>query len=451
MLGKLLKNFSAPPAPISVPLADAGAPADVLRAATPALSAEEVLERQGQVEEAERRLRAAAADAEDAAALEALGAFLLRRKRYDEAQTLLDEALARLPGSAGLLLVRGHLAQLRMQVAEAVRYFRMSLALRPGHAQTRFHLATQLLLLGQLREAMLHLSARLELPGHNMPYWVRSVPQWRGEPLAGKRLVIEADWGGLGDELQFARYIEMVRRDYQPALLQVACSDGCRRLIERIPGVDLAFSAAGAVQADYHIGLMDIATIYGTELVDIPAPARYLSAPPGDVAYWGRRLAAVPQTAGVLRIGLCWAAAFWQGPGGRSDKSVPLEMLAPLGALPGLRVISLQKGAGRDELPCAGLDVEDYTDDLEDMGDTAALIENLDLVLTVDTSVAHLAAALGKPVVMLLKVESGMFWLLEREDSPWYPAMRLLRQQRAGEWQEVCGRAVELLRTWPRA
>jgi len=145
MLGKLLKNFSAPPAPISVPLADAGAPAEVLRAATPVFTAEEVLERQGQVEEAERRLRAAAADADDAAALEALGAFLLRRKRYDEAQALLDEALARMPGSAGLLLARGHLAQLRMQVAEAVRYFRMSLALRPGDPQTRFNLATQLL------------------------------------------------------------------------------------------------------------------------------------------------------------------------------------------------------------------------------------------------------------------------------------------------------------------
>ncbi|MDB5806736.1 MAG: glycosyltransferase 9 family protein [Betaproteobacteria bacterium] len=452
MLGKLFRNFSAPAAPAAMPPADTGPPAELLRAAAPVLSAEEVLERQGEVAEAERRLRAAvAADVDDAVAIEALGAFLLRRRRFDEAQALLDEALARLPDDGGLLATRGHLAQLRLQVPEAIGYFRLSLAARPGHARTRYHLGTQLLLAGEMREAFMHMAVRLELPGHNTPYWVKTLPRWHGEPLAGKHLLVEVDWGGLGDEVQFARFIEIVHRDYRPASLQVACSDVCRRLIEAIPGVDRAFTTAGAISADYHIGLMDIPGVIGTELETIPAPPRYLSALPGDVAYWGRKLAAAPQAkSGVLKVGLCWAAGFWHGRDGRSAKSIPLPLLAALGSLPDVRFISLQKGSGRDELPCPGVEIEDYTEDLEDMGDTAALVENLDVVLTVDTAVAHIAGALGKPVIMLLMRESGMFWLLEREDTPWYPGMRLLRQARSGEWQEVCARAVEALRTWPR-
>jgi len=452
MLGKLFRNFSAPAA--ALPLVDLGPPEELLRAAAPVLSAEEVLERQGEVAQAERRLRAAlAADGDNAAATEALGAFLLRQSRFDEAQALLDEALRRLPDDGGLLMVRGHLAQLSMQVPEAIGYLRLSLAARPGHARTRYHLGTQLLLAGEMREAFIHMAVRLELPGHNAPYWVKSLPRWRGEPLAGKRLLIEVDWGGLGDEVQFARFIEIVHRDYQPASLQVACSEGCQRLIARIPGVDRAFTVAGSVTADYHIGLMDIPGVYGTELETIPAPARYLSALPGDVAYWGRKLAAAPRAAaqaGALKVGLCWAAGFWQGRDGRSAKSIPLPLFGVLESLQGMRFISLQKGSGRDELPCPGVEIEDYSEELEDMGDTAALIENLDVVLTVDTAVAHIAGALGKPVIMLLMRESGMFWLLEREDSPWYPSMRILRQKHAREWDEVCARAAALLGAWPR-
>lgn len=446
MLGRFLKKNA--PAPAAAPARDAGPPPEVLRAATTTLSAEEMLERQGRVAETEQRLRAAAADADDAAALEALAAFLLRQRRLDEAQDVLDEALARMPGAAGLLLARGLLAQARLDVDEAVACLRLALAARPRHADTRYHLAMQLLLKGELREAMLHMSARLERPGHNAPYWTRTLPRWQGEPLAGRRLLIEADWGGLGDELQFARYIACVRRDFAPASLQVACSEACERLIAAIPGVDRAFSAAGAVEADCHIGLMDLPVIYGHELADIPAPARYLEPLPGDVAHWSRRLG--ERRAGELRVGLCWAAEYWGGGEGRSEKSVPLPLFAGLAALPGLRCVSLQKGRGRAELPCAGLRIEDYTEDIEDMGDTAALIDNLDAVLTVDTSVAHLAGALGKPVIMLLKRESGMFWLLEREDTPWYPRTRIVRQAKRGEWAAECARAVTLLREWRR-
>jgi len=441
---------SAPAAADAASPSFAPAPPPAAPVTASPLQAAQQFEREGRLAEAERLLRAQAADLDDIAAQDALGAFLLRQRRLDEARALLLPALDRFPGSPSILFTCGHLAQLSLQVDRAIELFRLVLAVEPHHAGARFHLATQLFLKGELREGFLHLRARRELPGHNTPYWAATIAPWRGESLAGKRLLIAPDWGGLGDEIQFARYIELIHRDYQPASLHVAASQECLRLIEAIPGVEHAFFEVGAVSADYHIGLMDIPCVYGTELESVPARPRYLGVAPAEAAYWQRRLGAA-QGAG-LRIGLCWSAAYWGGAaGGRSDKSLPLSLLAPLGALPGARFISLQKGSGRDELPCPGMAIEDYSADLEDLADTAALMENLDVVVTVDTSVAHLAGALGKPVIMLLKWDSGMFWLLERDTSPWYPTLRIVRQTRPGDWAEVCARVLHLLREWPLA
>ncbi len=460
MLGRLIRGFAPRPADsrgesgvASAGAARAGMPAYSPPGAGTPLSPAAMAEHNGEPAVAERLLRAAAdLSPNDGDALGALGEFLLRTQRTDEARSLLEASLKRLPESAALLFACAHLARLSMDVDLAIDLFRLALAARPGFAAARFHLATQLFLKGQMREGFLHFRARREQPGHNTPFWAASIPVWHGESLTDKRLLIEIDWGGLGDEIQFARYIEMIHRDYRPLSLMVGCSAACRRLIAAIPGVDLAFVETGAVEADYHIGMMDIPCVYGTDMATIPAPPRYLDAPADDIAHWRQRLGTAPG----LRVGLCWSAAYWGKGEGRSDKSVPLSQLAVLGQIEGLRFISLQKGAGCAELPCPGLQMEDYSGDLEDMADTAALIENLDVVVTVDTSVAHLAGALGKPVLMLLKRESGMFWLLERDISPWYRSVRILRQERRkvqngqGDWAEVCAQAAAFLRAWPR-
>lgn len=386
-----------------------------------------------------------AADPDDAEALEKLAELLLRKGRLDEARTLLEPALVRLPAHPGLLFARGHLAQLSLEVPQAVTFFRQALAARSDDPLVQFHLATQLFQLGEMREGFELMQARHALPGHNTPPWARTIAPWRGEALKGKRLIVTHDWGGADDEIRFMRYLEWLAREYRPASLHVACSGECLRLVEAIPGVIKAFAEAGAVSADYQVGLMDLALVHGTGLDKLPAPRRYLAAPMGDVHYWQRKLAQA-DTRPALRVGLCWSASPWGG----GDKSVPLALFAALGSLPGLRLVSLQKGAGRAEIAASDLAIEDHTAQLEDLADSAALIENLDIVVTVDTPLAHLAAALGKPVLLLLKRGGGTFWLLGRDYSPWYPTMKIFRQARDGEWGEVCARVMVALRHWPR-
>jgi hypothetical protein len=187
---------------------------------------------------------------------------------------------------------------------------------------------------------------------------------------------------------------------------------------------------------------MSLPHAVGTTLETIPATTPYLTADPADVAHWRDRLAGL---AG-LRVGLCWA-------GGRTRnlrqiandrrRSITLDMLASLGEISGVQFISLQKGppAAEAARPPQGMELHDFTEDLHDFADTAALIEGLDLVISVDTAVAHLAGALGKPVWVLNRFDTDFRWLQNRDDSPWYPSLRQFRQPTPGEWHSVINRA----------
>lgn len=187
---------------------------------------------------------------------------------------------------------------------------------------------------------------------------------------------------------------------------------------------------------------MSLPHAVGTTRETIPATTPYLTADPADVAHWRERLAGL---AG-LRVGLCWA-------GGRSDnlskivvdrrRSITLDTLAPLGEISGVQFISLQKGAPAAEAarPPQGMELRDFTEDLHDFADTAALINNLDLVISVDTAVAHLAGALGTPVWVLNRFDTCFRWPRDRDDSPWYPSLRQFRQPTPGDWHSVVGRA----------
>jgi tetratricopeptide (TPR) repeat protein len=461
MLGGLLRSLKAPARPaadIAVPAtAVPSAPAAEPAAPLPPAAAAPAADLLALAEQAMRRGDAAAALAawrdhagacpHDPEAAAMYGGQLVRHGRLDEAQSVLDTALRRFPASAPLLFNRAGVAQARMRVDEAIAFCRLALAAQPGLAMARFVLSTMLMLKGEYREAMLLFRARNELNAADPAAWPRNVPRWEGQPLAGKRLLVWLDWGGLGDELQFARYLAPLAREHRPARLVLGCTREGRRLYARIPGVDAALHEPGGELVDYQIPIIDLALFYPPSPQSIPPGAAYLRAPQAEVERFAARLA--PRAG--RRIGLCWSSGFW-GKSTRSDKSVPLEQLAVLADLPDIRWVSLQKGPGRNELRCPGLAIDDLDADLNDLADTAALIENLDLVVSVDTAVAHLAGALGKPVIMLLKWDSGNFWLLEREDSPWYPSMRILRQRTAGDWSEVAGRLKALLaapQAWP--
>jgi hypothetical protein len=379
-------------------------------------------------------------------ALVLLGETLLRDERPAEAQSLLEHAVRLRPMSWPTLHTLGFALQAQQNLPAAIGVTRLALALHPQAQDTRFMLATQLLLSGAYREAFLHFRAR-DTAGTRAHYpWSEFMPRWEGEPLDGRHLLIWTDWGGLGDELVLARYISMVRKKYRPAGLLVICTRENRRLLGHIEGVDAAISEGGALRFDCHIPLADLPCIFATELATVPGQVPYLRADPADQARWAERLAHLPG----LKIGLCWSSGFWNFgtdfDQARLIKSVPLALLAELGGIKGVSLVSLQKGNARAELSGSGLAVHDFDADLRDMADTAALAFNLDLVLTVDTSVAHLAGALAKPVLVLMPHASGTFWLLQTERSPWYPTARILRQAQPREWAPVAARAVAIVR-----
>ncbi|MDB5805252.1 MAG: repeat-containing protein [Betaproteobacteria bacterium] len=377
---------------------------------------------------------------DDVDAAATFGGYLVSQKRLEEAAAVMLPALQRFPGAAPLLFNAGGLAQARRHTDEAIRLYRLALAAEPLFAMARFMLSIQLMLKGEYREGLILMRARNELANPPATGWPREIPRWQGQSLAAKRLLVWLDWGGLGDELQFARYLAPLARDCQPGELIFACSEAGRRLYAGIPGVNQALSLISDIEVDYQVALLDLPVVFASDLDNMPSAAPYLAAPAADIARWAERLA----PARGRKIGLCWGAGFWGGQT-RSDKAVPLEMLAGLAALPQATFISLQKGPAREELPCPGLTILDFDAELNDLADTAALIHNLDLVISVDTSVAHLAGAVGKPVILMLKWESGNFWLLDREDSPWYPSMRIARQAGAGDWQSVVRRVLEML------
>jgi hypothetical protein len=267
-------------------------------------------------------------------------------------------------------------------------------------------------------------------------------PEWRGEALAGRSIVIYSEQG-LGDTIQFARFLPVIAA--AGARVIFLCHPNLLRLfrglseeIERIASCD------PARPFDYQCALMSLPLHLGVELRNLPAKTPYLAAEPDRVAAWRSRIGAHG-----FKIGIAWQG----NPKGKIDRgrSVPLAQFAPLASVPGMRLISLQKRHGLDQLTRLPdtMRVEDLGafDDGEDAFiDTAAIMENLDLIVTSDTATAHLAGALGRPVWVVLQYVPDWRWMLDRPDSPWYPAMRLYRQRIRGRWEEPFGEMAEALR-----
>jgi hypothetical protein len=221
------------------------------------------------------------------------------------------------------------------------------------------------------------------------------------------------------------------------------------RLLAQLPGVATIIARGNPLpRFDLQCPLMSLPRALGTTLETIPAAIPYLDPEPLLAARWRERIAALPG----LRVGLVWAGS----PRTRHPRlalvdrrrSLRLAAMAPFAAVPGVSFVSLQKGppAAQAGDPPPGLTLQDFTRELEDFADTAALIDCLDLVISVDTSVAHLAGAMGKPVWLLNRFDSCWRWLADRDDSPWYPQLRQFRQPTAGDWESAIGRAAEALR-----
>lgn len=404
-----------------------------------------------------------------------LGNALLATARVEEAIQAYEQALQQCPTYAEAYHARGNARGRLGDWAAAAQDYRTALSLRPGYADAHNNLGQALTALGQWDEASVSFQAALDLyptavtppraQAHlnlalvhlvqgdwprgfaeyewrwqsgqqTLPNWPQ--PRWQGEPLHGRTLLL-CEEQGLGDMMQFIRYADLLKA--QGATVLVRCQPTLQRLFARLTSVDGVLTPEAPLPPfDCYAPLMSLPHLCGTTVETIPQAIPYLSVAPELIAHWQKQL---PQQ--TMNVGICWQG----NPKHQRDRqrSIPLDCFAPLAACDHTQFISLQKGLRHEQLPTSHTDLRNRITVLAEMNepesdfmDTAAVMMKLDLIITADTSAAHLAGALGRPVWLALSYSSDWRWLLDRGDTPWYPTMRLFRQQQPDDWAEVFGR-----------
>lgn len=369
-------------------------------------------------------------------ALSNRGVVLQALHRFDEALANQDRALALDPDSASALNNRAGVLQELGRFDEALASYDRALALAPDYAEAGLNRALLLLLTARFAEGWPAYEGRRRTADWEPRRF--TIPEWAGEDIAGKRLLLYAEQG-FGDTIQFVRYARLaaargahVVLEVQPPLADLLAASGCADTV----------LAAGAPlpPVDLQCPLLSLPRLFATTIANIPAQIPYINPPPERIAAWAARL---PSDA--PRVGLAWSGHRVNSKD--HDRSIAFAQLAPLLAVPSVRFVSLHKDVrASDAEAFAGCgDIIDVRGELRDFADTAAAIANLDLVVTVDTAVAHLAGAMGKPVWILLPRVPDFRWLIDRADSPWYPSARLFRQTEAGDWDEVIARVAAAL------
>ncbi|OTP75936.1 tetratricopeptide repeat protein [Caballeronia sordidicola] len=307
-------------------------------------------------------------------------------------------------------------------------YYRRALDMNPDHADAQHNLALLQLRRGNFKEGWALHEVRWRSSKYQ-PMNVPGVPEWRGEPLQGKTLLVVGEQGH-GDMIQFARYVTVLEQ--MGATVDMRVPENIVELVQSVRGIRSAFTRGPTHEYDYWTPSMSVphrvAHLVPHALADIP----YMSLSAERIGMGPTRVGML--AAGRKKVGIVWAGSPTFG--NDQFRSMPFSALSPLADVKDVAWFSLQKGAARDQLlnaECA-LKPYDLTDTLNDFADTAALIDQLDLVMTVDTSVAHVAGALGKPVWVFLPANNDWRWMANREDSVWYPSARLFKQTKLGDW-----------------
>ena len=396
--------------------------------------------RKGRIEEAERLYRRALEACPDShMALLNLGDLLATRGLMAEAEALFARAIEVAPALGAAHYAMGHLQASLGRWPAAEASYRMAIGLNPGDILARYNLACLLLACGKFEEGWQVHEVRMSstMPERKTVAPPLSVPFWAGEKLQGKRLLVWPEQG-FGDEIQFLRYLA------QPALrdcaqLTLVCKPELKNLFASL-GLAAAVFALGdpAVferQFDFWTFSMSLPLRCKTRLESIPADIPYITAASEKIHFWGTRLPVAP-----YRVGLAWKGS----PMHRNDANRSLgalTTLAPLWRVGGVSFVSLQKGQGEDEARNAPAHqpLFHYGELIEDFSDSAAILHHLDLIICVDTAIAHLAGAMGKRCwVLLPATDTDWRWLHDRQDSPWYPGRtRLFRQSHGGAWKDV--------------
>lgn len=393
-----------------------------------------------------------------------LGACLSDLGALDDAAAACEHALLLKPDHAPAHTNLGIIFEKQQRVADAVAAHRCAVAVDPTYAKGHANLAVALRNAGELDEALaisahaVALDPEQPLAQYNHAHfllmnghfaegfeayrWRRkcktlsegdpffSEPEWQGEPLDGRTLLLFAEYG-LGDALHFVRYLPMVTGKGGRIILQV--QPGLASLLRQLPDVTVIPRGETLPPFDLQLPLMSLPRLFGTTLENLPAQIPYLHPDPQTFLRWRAALGCETR----LKVGVVWAG----NPKHKGDRqrSLSAEALLPRLVMPGVRLYSLQKEPRAEDGPVLAAlrdDVIDLAPALGDFADTAAAVAALDLIIAVDTSVAHLAGALGRPVWMLTPYALDWRWLRDREDSPWYPTMRLFRQRRPREWND---------------
>ncbi len=378
--------------------------------------------------------RAARLNPADPAPLLRLAGYLSARGAHDEALATFDQA--RRLGPLSAFANSGYAQTLISQgkLDDAERHLRRALALDADALDAHLGLARLLLLKGELGTGWVEYEWRRRKPESKLP----KLPgrEWDGSPVGGKTVLVYSEQG-FGDVLQFSRYVPILAA--QGARVIFAVPPQLRRLMQGLDGVAELITAFRPMPAcDFHVPLLSVPRFLGIALDRVPAQVPYLRAPVSTTP--------LPAPLGTrIKVGIVWAGS----PQHSNDRnrSLTLEELLPLASLPGVALYSLQAGPRVGDLAKLSHPalVRDLSRHLSDFADTAGVVGSLDLVICADTAVAHLAAALGRPVWVMTPYAPDWRWMLEREDTPWYPTMRLFRQSEPGRWDDVVARAVQEL------
>ena len=368
-----------------------------------------------------------------------LGGALQMLGELGEAQAWVQRALELRPDYPDALYNLGYVLQGQGKFEAAIDCYDRVLCARRGHGEALWGRALSLLAMGDFargwRDYEARYTARLVKPVTVRPDF--AFPMWRGEPLSGKRILGVSEQG-YGDQIQFVRYAALLAR--QAAAVDILADEPVHRLFRSVDGVRrvVAGTARDSKEYDCWALMLSLPLRLGTVVETIPREVPYLQPSRDDVRKWARRLSDLPQ--GRLKVGLVWSGK--PGYGLDRFRSMTLSTLAPLGRVPNVSLVSLQTGAAAEEARHAAPDfpLPDLAVDMGDFADTAALLTNLDLLIAVDTAFAHLAGALARPVWLLQSARPDWRWIHGREDSPWYPTMKITRQAQLGEWQPVIKR-----------
>ena len=357
------------------------------------------------------------------------GNALLELGRWEEAIASYREALHLMPSFIDGYVTIATALQSLHKPYEAMVSCHRALAIDPDCAEAHWNLGLALLQVGEFAQGWQEFEWRWKKRGFTSRPRIFPQPLWDGSPLENRTILIHAEQG-FGDSFQFARYLPLLAE--QGATVIVECPGSQKAVLEGVPGVTSCV-ATGEMLPDFdvHLPIMSLPRIFQTGLDTIPVDFPYIFPSLKSLSSWVERCAASDD----LRVGLVWAGRKKPDP----NRTCPLENFVSLNGIPGITFYSLQlenEMSGSREM-WQRVNLVDHSTEIRDFSDTAALIATLDLVLSIDTGVAHLAGALGKETWVLLPYAADWRWMLDRDDSPWYPGMRLFRQNRAGDWQGV--------------